>query len=207
MENAAPRRMNRGSLAVAETEKDTRRGAGAPGRQCGLYLLMCPGGDARAGNHRQNKGQQHKNGQGHRHEHWILDSVAVAKVFRARVWPGNTFTRGTAGEGSSQHTRYRRPQVRHSYWPCEGHFGSVCINLHHRSESRACVDIMDADSLPGPVIPKVEWRRGFRSRIPAARATIRRPAFQPPPSPLHTAPEFVRPTAPSFQRWFPSRYG
>ena len=41
------------------------------------------------------------------------------------------------GEGSCQQTGYRRPHVRHSYWPCDGHIGSACITLHQRSAIRA----------------------------------------------------------------------
>jgi hypothetical protein len=44
-------------------------------------------GDGRAGNHRRNKVQQYRNGQGHCYEHWILDSVFLIRMrdFEARV--------------------------------------------------------------------------------------------------------------------------
>ena len=103
-------------------------GAGPP--------LMRPLGRTRAGNQRQNERQRYKNRQGRYDEHWILDSVAATKACWACISRGNTITWSLAGEGSSQHTRYRRPHVRHSYLPCEGHIGSVCINLHQRSASR-----------------------------------------------------------------------
>ena len=47
---------------------------------------------ARAGNHRQNKAQQHKDGQGRCYEHWILDSVAVTKALWACVSCGDTIS-------------------------------------------------------------------------------------------------------------------
>ena len=47
---------------------------------------------------------------------------------------------------SSQHTRWRRPQVRHSYWPWAGHMGAVCINLHQRSAIVAWVGFIDLHS-------------------------------------------------------------
>ena len=103
-------------------------GAGPP--------LMRPLGRTRAGNQRQNERQRYKNRQGRYDEHWILDSVAATKACWACISRGNTITWSLAGEGCSQHTRYRRPHVRHSYLPCEGHIGSVCINLHQRSASR-----------------------------------------------------------------------
>lgn len=108
-------------------------GRGYDGRLGGLSLLTRPGGDARAGNHRQNEAEQYKSGQGYRYEHWILDSVVFTKTLWVCVSYGNTITGVVGGVGCSQHTRYRRPHVRHSYWPCEGHKISVCINRHHRS--------------------------------------------------------------------------
>ena len=54
--------------------------------------------------------------------------------------------------------------------------------------------------LSGCTISKGGWQRGDRVRIASGRATNRRPAFRPPLSPHHTAPEFVRPTDPSCRR-------
>jgi len=115
------------------------------------------------------KTQQYTNSQGCCYEYWILDSVDVTKALRARVSSGNTTTHGAAGDGSSQHTRCRRPQVRHSYWPCEGHIGSVCINLHQRFAIRAWVGFID--SIPYPIrifiASESEDRSGFKVTSPA----------------------------------------
>jgi len=43
-------------------------------------LLMVPGGDGGAGNHRKDEAQQHENGQGYWYEHCMLDSVADAEA-------------------------------------------------------------------------------------------------------------------------------
>jgi len=63
----------------------------------------------------------------------------ATNAFEARVSRGNTITPRVAGEDS--HTGYRRPHARHSYQPCEGHFGSSCMNLHQRSAIRSMASI------------------------------------------------------------------
>jgi hypothetical protein len=115
-------------------------------RRIARSLLARPGGDARAGNHRQNQVQQYENGQGYCDGHWILDSPADTRALSAPAWRRNATTRGESGEGSSQHTWRRRPHVRHSYWPCEGHIAPLCIHVHQRSAILAWACFID--SLP-----------------------------------------------------------
>ena len=117
-------------------------------------LLMCPGGDAGAGNQRHDEARQHKNCQGYWYEHCIPGSVAVTEALWASIPRRIAGTRGATGAGCSQHTRCRRPHVRHSYWPCEGHIGSACINLHQRSAILAWVGFIDPHSLAQAGDPK-----------------------------------------------------
>ncbi len=77
---------------------------------------------------------------------------AVTKTVCVRGLHGDASTPTASGEGSSQHTRCRRPHLRHSYWTCEGHISSVCINLHHRFAICAGVGFIDQYSLSGRVI-------------------------------------------------------
>jgi hypothetical protein len=80
-------------------------------------------------------------------EHWMLDSVVATEALRTSISRCDASTRGATNAGCSQHTRCRRPQVRHSYWPCEGHIGSLCIHLHQRFAILAWVGFIDPQSL------------------------------------------------------------
>ena len=98
-------------------------------------------------------------------------------VFKS-LGPTSAATGGMAARGCSQHTGRRLPHVRHSYWPCEGHIGAVCINLHHRSAICTRVGFIHPPSSPGRAISKIAWRRGVRASTSSARTTMRLPAFR-----------------------------
>src|ERR1035438_3865554 len=66
--------------------------------------------------------------------------------------------------------------------------------------------IVPHGGIPQGPIAKGGWPSGYRGRIPSAYATIRRFAFRPRLWPHHSAPEFARPTDPSYRQWFPSRH-
>ena len=85
----------------------------------------------------------------------IPDYVPVINEASVCASHGNTVSRS---EGCSQHTRCLRPHVRHSYWPCEGHMGSVCINLHQKSAIRARVGFIDPHLLPRRMVSRLTFR-------------------------------------------------
>jgi hypothetical protein len=72
---------------------------------------------------------------------------------------GNSTVRRISGAGRSQQTWCRRPHVRHSYCPCEGHIGFLCINLHQRSAIRVWVGFIDPPSLAVARLPPFGFAR------------------------------------------------
>jgi hypothetical protein len=79
-------------------------------------------------------------------KHRINHIVVIKSILRVRFEGHCHHARLAAGGRCSQHTRCRRPHVRHSYWRCEGHTSAVCINLHQRSAIRSWFGFVDPHS-------------------------------------------------------------
>ena len=95
------------------------------------------------------------------YERWIPGPVATTKDLGPCVSRESAGTPDVAAEGSCQQTGYRLPHLRHSYWPCDGHIGSACTNLHQRSAIRTWAGFID--------LPSLVWRAWFE-RPPLSRS-------------------------------------